>query len=376
MLFRTQRFLSSPFLAAFFKPPFCFFSRQTRLQFIQRLSTSCQNFCINLAPPGKPLELRPGKSPIMSTQEIVTEELLKIFILDKEDDNTYVANHLGDGTWLTKNVYGGALFAQSLVAAQKTVGSEFLPHSIHSLFILNVSPLKPVIYKTQRIRDGRSFCTRFITAHQNDKIVYSTQISFHVKEEGAITHQTEMPKVIEPEKCKASWDLAREFLEKAESGHLKVSPHVALAMQATIDDQKNALVEFRPIDPEHQFALIPHKPKTYYYWTKVRTKLSDDREQHRALAAYITDATLASTANRPHVSHGYTPSMLVSLDNNTWFHTDDYRADEWMLYENESPIAQNGRAFSLGKLWTRDGRLILSSAQESLSRTKVAKSSL
>ena len=73
----------------------------------------------------------------MSEHDIVVEELLKIFILDREDDDTYVANHLGDGTWLTKNVYGGCLFAQSLVAAQKTVGSQFLPHSLHSLFILN-----------------------------------------------------------------------------------------------------------------------------------------------------------------------------------------------------------------------------------------------
>ena len=73
----------------------------------------------------------------MSEHDIVAEKLLKIFVLDKEDDDTYVANHLGDGTWFSKNVYGGCLFAQSLVAAQKTVGSEFIPHILHSLFILN-----------------------------------------------------------------------------------------------------------------------------------------------------------------------------------------------------------------------------------------------
>ena len=132
----------------------------------------------------------------------------------------------------------------------------------------------------------------------------------------------------------------------------------------------------RPVDPDTSFAVIPHKEFTQFFWVKIRSSISDDREQHRALAAYITDATLASTAVRPHVSHGYTPSMLVSLDNNCWFHTDDFRVDEWMLYENESPIAENGRAFSLGRLWTRDGRLILSSAQESLHRTKFTKSSL
>lgn len=94
------------------------------------------------------------------------------------------------------------------------------------------------------------------------------------------------------------------------------------------------------------------------------------------MAAYITDATLAGTANSCHISNGYTPSMVVSLDNNCWFHSDDYRVDEWMLYENESPIADNGRAFSLGRLWTRDGRLICSTTQESLNRTRITKSAL
>ena len=126
----------------------------------------------------------------------------------------------------------------------------------------------------------------------------------------------------------------------------------------------------RPVNPEIQLSIVPHKHQPFYYWCRVRIPISNDREQHRALAAYITDATLVTVANRPHISQGYTPSMLVSLDNNAWFHTDDFRADEWMLYENESPVAKHARAFSTGRLWTRDGRLILSVAQESLSRTK------
>ncbi|KAE9546764.1 hypothetical protein FO519_010024 [Halicephalobus sp. NKZ332] len=312
----------------------------------------------------------------MTDHDIVIEELLKIFILDKEDENTFVANHLGDGTWLTKNVYGGCLFAQSLMAAQKTVGPEFLPHSLHSLFILNVSPLKPVVYKIQRIRDGRSFATRFVTAHQEDKIVFSIQISFHVKEESAISHQYTMPKVEPPDSLKNQWDVAKEFLDKAETGELQLSPHTAMVMHARIEEKNNSLVEGRPLHPELTFSVVPNKNLTHLVWVKIRSPISDDREQHRALAAYITDTTLAGTPVKPHVSQGYTPSMLVSLDNNCWFHTDDFRVDEWMLYENESPVANNGRAFSLGRLWTRDGRLILSAAQESLHRTKMTKSSL
>ena len=112
------------------------------------------------------------------------------------------------------------------------------------------------------------------------------------------------------------------------------------------------------------------------FWVKSRIPLPDGRDQHRAMAAYITGWNLASTPLKPHVSRGYIPSILVALDNHCWFHTDDFRADKWMLYEMESPVAKDGRAFSVGRLWTRDGRLILSSAQESLHRTKFTKSSL
>jgi acyl-CoA thioesterase II len=313
----------------------------------------------------------PQKDPSkMSTKDIVTEELLKIFILDEEDKDTYIANHLGDGTWITKNVYGGALFAQSLVAAEKTVEKQFLPHSIHSLFILNVSTQFPVKYKIQRIRDGRSFCTRYVQAEQNGKIVYTTQISFHVQEESSISHQAIMPKVKPPEECGAVWELAKEYLDKAEKGELELTEHSRKDLQAKYTDRNNSIVEMRPVNPDIQLSIVPHKHQPFYYWVRVRAPLTNDRHQHRALAAYITDATLVTVANRPHISHGYKPSMLVSLDNNAWFHTDEFRADEWMLYENESPVAKHARAFSTGRLWSRDGRLILSVAQESLSRTK------
>ncbi|KAE9546180.1 hypothetical protein FO519_010608, partial [Halicephalobus sp. NKZ332] len=125
---------------------------------------------------------------------LVKNTLLNIFGLDKEDEDTFVARNLKGNVSGAKLIYGGFLFAQSLVAAQRTVGPEFLPHSMHSFFIFNASPLKPVVYKIQRIRDGRSFATRFVTAHQEDKIVFSIQISFHVKEEPAIFHQYTMPK--------------------------------------------------------------------------------------------------------------------------------------------------------------------------------------
>ena len=100
-----------------------------------------------------------------------------------------------------------------------------------------------MVYKIQRIRDGRSFATRFVTAHQDDKIVFSIQISFHLKEEPAISHQYTMPKVEGPENLKSQWQLAQEYLRKSEAGEIQLSAHNAMNMHAKIEDQKNSLIE-------------------------------------------------------------------------------------------------------------------------------------
>ncbi|KAE9548721.1 hypothetical protein FO519_008071 [Halicephalobus sp. NKZ332] len=312
----------------------------------------------------------------MADAAIVKNALLNIFGLDKEDENTFIARNLKGNQSDAKSVYGGFLFSQSLVVAQKTVGPGFLPHSMHSFFIFNASSSKPVVYKIQRIRDGRSFATRFVTAHQEDKIVFSIQISFHVKEEPAIFHQYTMPKAEPPENLKRQWDVAKEYAEKADAGELKINSNIRARMQWDIGSKNFSTIEWCPVNPEFFFSVVPNKSLTQLVWVRIRSPISDDREQHRALVAYITDATLGETGAKAHFSQGFIPSMFFSLDNHCWFHTDDFRVDEWMLYENESPVANNGRAFSLGRLWTRDGRLILSSAQESLHRTKIAKSSL
>ncbi|KAE9548722.1 hypothetical protein FO519_008072 [Halicephalobus sp. NKZ332] len=185
-----------------------------------------------------------------------------------------------------------------------------------------------------------------------------------------------MPKAEPPENLISQWDIAKEYLDKAEAGELQIGPYVAVTMHGRVEEKKKILIEGRALDPEVFFLAVPNKSLTQLVWVRIRSPMSDNKEHHRAMAAFITDATLGATAVNPHVSQGFIPSMFFSLDNHCWFHTYDFRVDEWMLYESESPVANNGRALSLGRLWTRDGRLIFSSAQESLHRTKVAKSSL
>uniref|UniRef100_A0A914CYP4 Acyl-CoA thioesterase II n=1 Tax=Acrobeloides nanus TaxID=290746 RepID=A0A914CYP4_9BILA len=275
----------------------------------------------------------------MAKPDLAAQYLQKLFEFEEINQDHFRANYLGPPALMTSSVYGGLLFAQALAVAEQTVSDIFLPHATHSFFILNVTADKPVDYHVQRIRDGRSFCTRFVTAHQEDKIVFSIQLSFHIKEETSIEHQIKMPEVPAPESLKNTWDLANEFIDLGKQGKLTLAPFQKVDMKGKLREEPTCLFEIRPTDPEKTFALKEWKPESIYYWVKSRIPLSDSRTQHRHMAAYITDASLVGAANRPHMSHGYIPSMLFSLDHSVWFHDDDFRADEWLLYENYSPMA-------------------------------------
>lgn len=309
--------------------------------------------------------------------ERVAENVRKLALLEEETPNVYRADHLSAGHPRSQNAYGGLLFAQSLLAAQKTVDDKFIPHALHSFFILNVAVGRPVIYRVQRTRDGRSFCTRLVQAEQDGAIVFVSQISFCVAEPTTIEHQAAMPSVPQPEELLDTHHAASKFVEQIKKGDLVLLPHIHKELMRKVEPDEDYLFEFRPTEPKKYFGIEPFNPEPINHWVKFRgSPLTDDRLVHRFLIAFMTDATLVGVANRPHYSQGYVPSMLFSLDHSVHFHDDDFRADDWMLYENWSPVARNGRAFSEGRLWSRDGRLILSVNQESLSRTRTAPSRL
>ncbi|KAI6196651.1 hypothetical protein M3Y94_01134300 [Aphelenchoides besseyi] len=312
----------------------------------------------------------------MSTATPTDEYMKKLMKVEEQTPNVYRADFLispaGRGI-----AYGGLLFSQSLQSAQHTVDrTVYAPHSMHTFFILNVDPSKSVDYRIQRVRDGRSYCTRVVQAEQEGKIVMSSQVSFCKKEESSIEHQTPMPKVPEPESLLSSVDFCRENLKKHENGEIQLMPVSQKVMELAIQGRDDDLFEVRPCSPNKYYGLEESNVESMSFWVKTKCALSDDREEHRFLVAYMTDFSLASVANRPHCSRGYIPSMILSLDHSVRFHDDDYRADEWLLYENWSPWAKFGRAFSEGRVYTHDGRLVLSTNQESLSRTKGEKSVL
>ncbi|CAD5213119.1 unnamed protein product [Bursaphelenchus okinawaensis] len=313
----------------------------------------------------------------MASSRASPDYVHKLQHLEKIGDDVFRSNFLISPTGRGDNAYGGLLFAQSLQAAVQTVDSEkFLPHAIHSFFILSVSVKKPVHYKITRVRDGRSYSTRSVQAEQDGKAVFVSQVSFCVKEPTSIEHQTAMPKVPMPEELVDNIDFCREHLTKHRAGEIRLPKIVEIDMTHRVDGAEDNVFEFRACEPSKYFALEKFGAEPLCVWLRCAVPLDNCKDLHRFLVAYITDATLVNVANKPHVSNGYVPSMLYSLDHTVRFHEDEFRADEWLLYENWSPWSKNGRAFSEGRLWTRDGRLILSASQESLSRTRGAKSTL
>ncbi|MGO4871518.1 MAG: acyl-CoA thioesterase [Roseiarcus sp.] len=252
-------------------------------------------------------------------------------------------------------VYGGQAIAQALVAASRTV-EERTPHSLHAYFILPGDPSEPIMLEVERMRDGRSFTTRRVVARQRGEAIFVMSASFHVEEEG-VEHQFPMPPAPEPERLvdpAAAIALLGEKAQKRFQGLLeRIQP-----------------IEFRPLDLARYVppaAGVVREP-TQSLWIRIGGALPDDPAIHRAALAYLSDMTLLDTAL---VAHGHTISdgrfQLASLDHALWLHR-PFRADDWLLYVQDSPNAHGARGLTRGLLYTRAGVLAASVAQEGLMR--------
>uniref|UniRef100_A0A915AGT6 Acyl-CoA thioesterase II n=1 Tax=Parascaris univalens TaxID=6257 RepID=A0A915AGT6_PARUN len=285
------------------------------------------------------------------------------------DSNLYLARHLLKGRQSLPAVYGGQVIGQALAAASATVDDTYKPHSLHSYFIQTGSVHKPILYMVDRVSDRRSFCTRVVKAIQEGQAIFTCQVSFHKDEPDSVTHQHEMPKVAPPEELRDF----REIIEDSLRDEM-----VTTAMKAMLKYKLNEMppafariFEFRPVDRDiYGRGCVEGRfePRSSM-WLRTKENIGDDPRLHQCVAAYISDCSMLETAIKPHSSRGFIPSMAFSLDHCVWIHNWDFRVDEWMLYENYSPVARGSRGFIEGRLWTRDGRLILSSAQEGLIRS-------
>lgn len=278
------------------------------------------------------------------------DELLALLDLEPIEVNLFRGQSQSEG-WI--RVFGGQVIAQALVAATRTVDPERIAHSLHAYFLRPGDPKIPILYDVDRIRDGKSFTTRRVVAIQRGEAIFSMSVSFHVAEEG-LSHQFPMPDVPPPEALASETEL-KEAYKKA------LPPR----MLAWLERERP--LELRPVHP--RFPLSPEKSAPIQHvWMKTTGHGPDDDATHRAIMAYASDMSLLSTAGRP---HGLTFSednvQSASLDHALWFHR-PFRTDDWLLYAQDSPSAAGSRGFNRGLIFTRDGTLVASVAQEGLMR--------
>ena len=269
----------------------------------------------------------------------VLDELVALLTLEKIEENLFRGQSQDLG-WHT--VFGGQVLGQALSAAAQTVPKDRHVHSLHAYFLRPGDVTRPIIYDVDRIRDGGSFTTRRVVAIQKGEPIFNLSTSFQ-KHEVGFEHQMPMPSAPDP-----------ESVSKDEDRFKRGRP---------IDLR---IVGERDADPAHPEP----RPPSRLVWMKAAGSLPDDPALHAYLLAYASDFAFVTTAMLPHGKSWLTPGMQVaSIDHVMWFHR-PFRIDEWLLYVMDSPAAQGARGLARGAVFTRDGKLVASSAQEGLMRQR------
>lgn len=240
--------------------------------------------------------------------------------------------------------FGGQVAAQALVSATQTVNTEdFVVHSLHGYFVSAGDSSKPTIFEVQRIRDGRSFISRHITALQNGRPIFVMQASFHIRNDQGPEHSDLVRRVPPPEAVQIDRD------------------GLSASSRALLDEWGDW--DIRKIAPE-DFEKNPYTPSQQVVWFKSKEALPDDETFHICTLAYMSDMTLLHSSLVPHPEE---PVKLASLDHAMWF-LRPFRADEWLLYDQVSPSAHAGRALTQGKIFNFNGDLVAITTQEGLTR--------
>jgi acyl-CoA thioesterase-2 len=278
------------------------------------------------------------------------EDLIQLLDLEKIEENLF-RGHSPDESW--QRVFGGQVIGQALVAAYRTV-EDRVCHSLHGYFIRPGDPKVPIVYEVDRARDGKSFTTRRVVGIQHGKQIFNLAASFQVPEKG-FEHQANMPDVPMPEDLPSEVDLRQAAASQLPES---IAKHFA----------RPRPIEIRPVNPQKYINPEPME-STQYVWFRARKAIEEGNVAlNQCIMAYASDMTLLDTCIRPHgVSWLSGKLQSASLDHAMWFH-EPFRADEWILYAMDSPSASGARGFNRGSLYTRDGRLVASVAQEGLIR--------
>jgi acyl-CoA thioesterase II len=289
-----------------------------------------------------------------SDEARVLAELLDVLSLEAIETNVFRGSSPKD-RW--QRVFGGQVLGQALVAAQRTVNDRVC-HSLHAYFLRGGDPKVPILYEVDRSRDGHTFTARRVVAIQHGRPIFTMSASFQIPEEG-LEHQITMPEVPMPETLKTEREWRQELVpsmpEETRAWFLRPRP-----------------IEIRPVSPANRFAPGAHRPEQIVWVRALGSLGAAEHALHQCILAYASDMTILDTSLLPHGFTLFSPGLqLASLDHAMWFHR-PFRADEWLLYVQESPTSSGGRGFNRGTIFRRDGTLVASVAQEGLIRRRTA----
>lgn len=282
----------------------------------------------------------------------VLSELVELLALERIEENLFrgQSQDLGWG-----QVFGGQVLGQALSAAVQTVPAERHVHSLHAYFLRPGDARRPIVYNVDRIRDGKSFTTRRVVAVQNGRAIFNMSTSFQLDEPG-FEHADAAPQSPGPDGLGSELDQWRKYADRIpESVRTR-----ALAERP---------IEIRAVDPVDPFTPEKKAPD-HAVWVRAAGTLPDDPALHCYLLAYCSDFNFVTTALRPHGATWVDPRIQVaSVDHVMWFHR-PFRMDEWLLHVMHSPSASGSRGLVRGSIYTRDGTLAASTAQEGLMRKR------
>ncbi len=281
-------------------------------------------------------------------------DLLQQFDLERLEVNLFRGESRDIGS---PQVFGGQVLGQALMAAYSTIEGRVV-HSLHAYFLRRGDFNRPIVYQVDRSRDGQSFSSRRVIAIQNGEQIFTFSASFQEPEDG-LDHQFAMPQVPPPEalgdSSVPSADLLERLPEKVRRFLLRERPF-----------------ELRRVEPLDIWQTSA-APPVQNVWLRAVGRLPDDDRLHRSLLAYVSDYNLLATATLPHAVGALDGDLITaSLDHAMWFHR-PFRLDDWLLYSMDSPSASGARGFTRGSVYTRDGKLVASAAQEGLMRVVAAK---
>ncbi len=290
------------------------------------------------------------------TPEELVAGLVHLLQVQPQGEDHFLGRRKPDGVG---RVFGGQVIAQALVAAEQTVNPDRAAHSLHAYFLRGGSEDHEIDYRVERDFDGGSFSNRRVVASQLGRPILSLTASFQRHEDGLNHRDCPMPEVLGPEELEPEAEVRRRFAAQTPERQR----HFFLQQRP---------IEMRAVEGRHWMESKPAPPRSNS-WFRAVAPLPDDPRIHRAVLAHASDMQLLGTSILPHgISWTRGEVHSASLDHAIWFH-DSFRADEWLLYSTDSPWSDRGRGFNRGRIFSQDGRLVASVAQEGMIRTALRK---